>query len=71
MEKMKMYKICIITCEKCGHKRAPRVAKPLKCPMCGHIPGQKIRIKKQKTTPFCLEAPGAVDNPLSEKGGSP
>lgn len=36
----------IATCERCGHQWIMRVAKPIKCPKCGHIIGASIRIKK-------------------------
>lgn len=32
-----------VTCEKCGKTRITRVKNPKKCPICGHVPGTKIR----------------------------
>jgi ribosomal protein L37E len=58
-----MIKLPKIKCVKCGHERIPRVVKPLKCPVCGYIPGAKIR--KKKTTPNCLQANRIVDKNLS------
>lgn len=37
-------------CNKCGHERIPRTANPVKCPVCGHIPGTQIRRKKPKAS---------------------
>jgi rubrerythrin len=33
------------TCEKCGKTRITRVDNPVKCPICGHVPGAKIRVE--------------------------
>ena len=49
-----------IKCEKCGHERILRVEKPLKCSVCGHIPGQKIR--KHKATPHACKQSEVVNN---------
>jgi ribosomal protein S27E len=39
-----------IKCEKCGHERIPRTEHPIKCPVCGHIPGTKIKVPKEVTS---------------------
>ena len=55
-----MNNLTIIVCNKCGHKRVPRVENPLKCPVCGHIPGQTIR--KHKATPHAAKQSGVANN---------
>lgn len=55
----------VIVCNKCGHRRVPRVVKPLKCPVCGHIPGTKIR--NSKATPYAGKQSRVASNPF--KGG--
>ena len=56
-----MNELPTIKCKKCGHTRIPRVKKPLKCPVCGHMPNQTIRNNK-RTTPTCLQANGVANN---------
>ena len=56
-----MNNLPIIVYNKCGYKRVPRVEKPLKCPVCGHMPNQRVRNNK-RTTPTCLQADGVANN---------
>jgi rubrerythrin len=55
MNKIPTIIIPTMICKKCGHERIPRVEKPLKCPVCGHIPGTQIRIKKEAIPPACKQ----------------
>jgi len=56
-----------IVCKKCGHTRIPRVKNPLKCSVCGHIPGTKIRNKKEATSQ-CLQAREVADKKSTQIG---
>ena len=44
-------------CEKCGHERVIRTENPVKCSKCGHIPGTKIKTRRNVLTDKAVSEP--------------